>query len=791
MQSVISKTRPFYFVVLLALICAGIVFRFVGVNWNQDANLHPDEYGLTNTLTQLSFSESAVDYFNTRLSPLSPYHKYDEAGQVMTNGPDNRMRWGQWPIILLRGLAEITGNTGYGEIRIMGRIFTAVLDSLTVLFIFLIGWQLYGVWIGLLGCTLSSLAVMQIQQSHFMTVDNFAVFFSILAMFGAVQIARSPLVHRNVQTQTYEFNGRLLKWYILFGISFGMALASKVNLAPLGGMILAACFISIADLKLRNKNDLARIFQVTFLLVAFTYVMTLITFRVCQPMSFRAASGDTSIFTLDLNKDWIDSMAVAQRESSGGGGGPPAEQWTDRPMIIFPWVNMVLWGMGIPLGIAAWAGFMGIGYQLLRTGRHWQAHLLPLVWTGGYFFFMATRWVKSMRYFLPIYPFLCLMAAWGLVNLFRYLASADWPDKGKLFRAVRLMLAALPAAVVIAGTLVWASVFVRTIYHEDHTRVQATKWIYQNIPAPIHLQTNRDGENVYIPISVPDGQVIIKDQPFQRSLSPAESGILTAVRLPHVSFTGEGHFSLLLSIATDPEGRNIVDASEILVPASGNPRGVNVEGDFQGVVLEKGKTYYLTLSTDQTGLVSLYRNIIANEDWDEGLPFAFDGHDPFGQFYQGTTMNVRWMDDENKRAMFYEKLAQVDYIILPSQRGIWSACRLPLMYPMTLEYYRALFDGRLGFDLAANFQAPFKIGPVWVSDVGGTFAWNRDPEIPLFNFNAIASEEAFSVYDHPPVRIFVKSNDFSMEDAKTILGSIDLSVVKNQNPKDTKVIPFK
>ena len=266
------------------------------------------------------------------------------------------MRWGQWPIILLRGMAEITGNTGYGEIRIMGRIFTAVLDSLTVLMIFLIGWQLYGIWIGLLGCALSSLAVMQIQQSHFMTVDNFAVFFSILAMFGAVQIARSPLVHRNVQTQTYEFNGRLLKWYILFGISFGMALASKVNLAPLGGMILAACFISIADLKLRNENDLTRIFQVTFLLVAFTYVMTLITFRVCQPMSFRAASGDTSIFTLDLNKDWIDSMAVAQRESSGGGGGPPAEQWTDRPMIIFPWVR---WSCGV--WGSRWESLPGLG----------------------------------------------------------------------------------------------------------------------------------------------------------------------------------------------------------------------------------------------------------------------------------------------------------------------------------------------------------------------------------------------------------------------------------------------
>jgi hypothetical protein len=29
---------------------------------------------------------------------------------------------------------------------------------------------------------------------------------------------------------------------------------------------------------------------------------------------------------------------------------------------------------------------------------------------------MGTRWVKSVRYFLPIYPFLCLLAAWLLIE---------------------------------------------------------------------------------------------------------------------------------------------------------------------------------------------------------------------------------------------------------------------------------------------------------------------------------------------------------------------------------------
>ncbi len=114
---------------LVLLIAIGIYFRFQNMDWNQGASLHPDEYGLTNTLTQLHFPQNLDDYFNTRLSPLSPYQRYNAAGQVIGDGPDNRLRWGQWPIIIIRGLGELTGNTGYDEIRILGRYLSASVDT--------------------------------------------------------------------------------------------------------------------------------------------------------------------------------------------------------------------------------------------------------------------------------------------------------------------------------------------------------------------------------------------------------------------------------------------------------------------------------------------------------------------------------------------------------------------------------------------------------------------------------------------------------------------------------------
>ncbi|MEI6290971.1 MAG: hypothetical protein WCP19_11120, partial [Chloroflexota bacterium] len=124
---------------LVFLIFTGVSYRFNWVNWNQDTNLHPDEYGLTNTLTQLSIPANLEEYFNTRISPISPYAKYDINGNLTENGPDNRMRWGQLPIILIRWAGELTGNTGYGEMRLMGRQISALADSLTLVLIFLIG----------------------------------------------------------------------------------------------------------------------------------------------------------------------------------------------------------------------------------------------------------------------------------------------------------------------------------------------------------------------------------------------------------------------------------------------------------------------------------------------------------------------------------------------------------------------------------------------------------------------------------------------------------------------------
>ncbi len=782
-----------YKLFLLVLLCIGLFFRFNWVNWSQGASLHPDEYGLTNTLTRLQLPDSLDGYFNTRLSPLSPYPQYDLSGNKLADGPDNRMRWGQWPMILIRAAAELTGNTGYNELRLLGRTLSALVDSISVLLIFFIGRRLYNEMIGLHAAALSALAVMQIQQAHFMTVDNYGVVFTMLAMYTCVRIAQRPGVRRFSQTAVYRMDMAALPWYLLFGLSFGMALASKINLAPLAGMVALAAILSVLDVKLRFKQDLRATLAGAALFLAASGLVALVAFRLAQPMSFRAASGDTDFFTLQLNSDWVESMKVAQSESSGLGGGPPAEQWAHRPRVLFPWLNMVLWGMGIPLGLMCWAGFLGAAWLAVKEKENWRNHLLPLVWTGGYFLFMGTRWVMSVRYFLPIYPFLCLFAAWGLARLWQGRPQAGETTIDPSARASRqqrglgrCLLVGILAGVVTLGALAWAVSFVNAVYRQDHTRVQATLWIFENIPAPFHLVLqDEQGQTFAEPLAGRDRLWVTQASPVVTPFIPSEDGRLSEIILPHVAMASPPGV-IRMVVSTDTQGFTVLDEVELTVSASLDEQpGPQASGRFQGAQLQAGQTYYLIATTsERQQVIQVSRSVIANESWDEGLPFYFKNLNPFGQLYSGLSMEIRWYDNPDKRQMILDTLAQTDYLILPSQRGIWSTCRLPRTYPMTMEYYRALFNGQLGFELAAEFQSPLRLGPLQISDVGGTAAWNRAPDLPLFNRSLLAAEEAFSVYDHPPVWIFKKRADFNLASVQQVLDRVDLSQVVVESPSE-------
>ncbi|MGI5838028.1 MAG: DUF2298 domain-containing protein, partial [Chloroflexota bacterium] len=148
---------------------------------------------------------------------------------------------------------------------------------------------------------------------------------------------------------------------------------------------------------------------------------------------------------------------------------------------------------------------------------------------------------------------------------------------------------------------------------------------------------------------------------------------------------------------------------------------------------------------------------LAVEHWDDSLPLHVADSTGKPGDYVFVTMPMYDPENESKRQELFRRLAQVDYIILSSNRLYGSIPRVPESYPMATAYYSMLFDGRLGFDLVATFTSYPALGP--------------------FQFNDDKADESFTVYDHPKVLIFKKSAAYSQERVAQLLGSIPLNQV--------------
>lgn len=151
------------------------------------------------------------------------------------------------------------------------------------------------------------------------------------------------------------------------------------------------------------------------------------------------------------------------------------------------------------------------------------------------------------------------------------------------------------------------------------------------------------------------------------------------------------------------------------------------------------------------------------EHWDDTLPLSLPGT-PGQESYR--IIDLPWYEAENeeKRQLVATRLDEAEYLVLASDKLYGSIPRTPWRYPMAGEYYRALFDGRLGFDLVAEFRGRMNL-----------LGWK---------FPTDAAEEAFSVYDHPRVMIFKKSPRYSAAAARALFADIDLShtVFSNRPP---------
>jgi hypothetical protein len=425
-------------VALVMILLVAAWFRFHGLNWDEGHHLHPDERFLSTVTNDLKWPNNLDTYFDPTVSTLSPYSLPNMGLYV----------YGTLPVDVVKWTAILFNADNYDKITLVGRTLSGLSDIGAIFFLFLVGRRLYGKKVGLLAAGLLSLSVLNIQLSHFYTVDTFANLFIVATIYFLLRASVS---------------GRWIV-YALTGLMFGLGLASKLSVMTLAVPILVGFGL---DLYRRSRSgDIHSALEHSLVCLLTVFIIAALTFRVVQPIAFNGPS----FWDWSLNPRWLRDISEQQKIVTGDTDLPWVQQWTDRS-VMFPLYNILAWGLGLPLGLASFAGFGLAAFELVRYRK--IEHLLPVVYVAVTFIYHAITFVKFMRYFLPIYPFLALLAAYLITWLWGHASASDAPPAKalepeasskrweRILGRIRLsrQLALVVAGGVVGGTLLYVMAF--------------------------------------------------------------------------------------------------------------------------------------------------------------------------------------------------------------------------------------------------------------------------------------------------------------------------------------------
>lgn len=411
-------------ILLLLIILAGAFFRFYNLNWDNNAHLHPDERFLTMVGNAMALPQNFPDYMNPMISTFNP-----------SNVGFNFFVYGLFPITLNKIIAIILGTDNYSSFTIQGRFLSALADLLVVFLIFKTAYLLGKKYrldpsIKFFSSFLYSIFVLPIQLSHFFAVDTFLNLFVFASFFFALKFW--------LEKKNY--------YLILSAILFGFAFSSKITAV----YILPLILYLLASFE---KNQISKSIQRSILNFAIFVIISFLVIRVANPYIFASQN----ILDISPNPLFIENITALKALSSKTSLFPPNVQWINKLPIVFPLQNLIIFGVGVPAFVIF---VFGIFQSFKTRGKFMFGSIL--LWIFGFFIYQGFQNATTMRYFIPIYPFIAIFSGLGLYAL--YISLKKW-----IFYSIMILV-----------TLWTALVF--SIYTKPHSRVEASHWINRNIP---------------------------------------------------------------------------------------------------------------------------------------------------------------------------------------------------------------------------------------------------------------------------------------------------------------------
>jgi hypothetical protein len=297
--------------------------------------------------------------------------------------------------------------------------------------------------VGFLAAGLVAFTPLQIQLAHFFAVDSLLLFFVMLTLLACVQVVESA---------------HLTAWSVVAGVSYGLAMATKFSALPLVVPLLIALYLRW------RKRELD--IQPSLFYLCCTCALAGLIFFIAQPYAL-----------LDW-QNYISQIVQQDELVRGSVSVPYTIQFAGRVPFVYEAYNMVLWGMGVTLGVVSFAGLFWVAWRAFK--REAGSWLVPLAWVLVYGGITCTFYAKFMRYMLPVYPVLAVMGAAALFAFMRWLGQ-HYSASSLFTKRLMPTLPTVLVTLVLVGTM-FQGLALLNVYSAPNTRVQASLWMYQHLP---------------------------------------------------------------------------------------------------------------------------------------------------------------------------------------------------------------------------------------------------------------------------------------------------------------------
>ncbi|KUK83980.1 MAG: tetratricopeptide TPR_4 [Microgenomates bacterium 39_6] len=463
MREKTKKLRGWDFksLIVLLIIFFFIFLRFNSNNWDQGTHQHPDERMAIMVSMRLNlFDNLDPDFFNYG---SLPFYVLRGTAQLMDSATG-----------FFQGDRSFNDYSSYDQLLVVGRIISTLMDAAVIIVVYHISYYIFKKRdLALLSALIYSASFFAIQNSNFYIVDHYVNLFSSLLFLSILRF----------------WNKKTIGNTAILGVLMGILLASKFTPIIYLPAILLVVVIRVfgsefnflikdarrncsSNIKkiIKKRRDLilqikkiskAKIFQ-CFILISSFLSAAFLTFLIFMP------------YGVIRWEQFLTEIGLQLKMNSNPYIFPYTLQYVSTLPYLYYLKNIFLWGFG-PINFFLFVvGFFSlIKFVLNNYHTHRKQNIALLITLYSflniyYFLVIGRSAVKFMRYMLPLYPFMAVVAAWGLFSLLKNISTQK---NKKIF-----------STLVLSLSIIWTLSFYR-IYLRPNTRITATNWIRNNIPA--------------------------------------------------------------------------------------------------------------------------------------------------------------------------------------------------------------------------------------------------------------------------------------------------------------------